>query len=61
VSPKYPASTPPKCLTSPSRLVPVGVNGRRMSYSESPSSSRARPHEHFAGSRAGLLVHRIRS
>jgi hypothetical protein len=27
-----------QCLTSPSRLVPVGVSGRRMSYSASPSS-----------------------
>jgi hypothetical protein len=33
VSPKYPASTAATCLTSPSRFVPVGVIGRRMSYS----------------------------
>src|SRR4029434_1093305 len=38
VSPKYPASTLATCLTSPSRLVPVGTIGRRASYSESPSS-----------------------
>src|SRR4051794_9288690 len=38
VSPKYPSSTLATCLTSPNRFVPVGVSGRRMSYSESPSS-----------------------
>src|SRR5579875_974845 len=37
-SPKYPRSTPARCLTIPSRLVPVGVIGRRTSYSLSPSS-----------------------
>ena len=26
------------CFTRPSKLVAVGVNGRRMSYSPSPSS-----------------------
>ena len=29
--PKYPHSTPAQCLTRPSRFVPVGVIGRRMS------------------------------
>ncbi len=38
VSPKYPSSTLARCLTRPRRLVPVGVMGRRTSYSESPSS-----------------------
>ena len=38
VSPKYRASTLATCLTSPSRLVPVGTNGWRASYSDSPSS-----------------------
>ena len=38
MSPKYPNSTLATCLTRPSRLVPVGVSGRRTSYSESPSS-----------------------
>ncbi len=37
-SPKYPSSTLATCLISPSRLVPVGTIGRRMLYSESPSS-----------------------
>jgi hypothetical protein len=37
-SPKYPSSTLATCLTRPSRLVPVGVSGRRASYSLSPSS-----------------------
>ena len=37
-SPKYSNSTLARCLTSPSRLVPVGVTGRRTSYSDSPSS-----------------------
>jgi len=37
-SPKYPNSTEARCLTRPSRLVPVAVSGRRTSYSESPSS-----------------------
>jgi hypothetical protein len=41
-SPKYPSSTLARCLTNPSRLVPVGVSGRRMSYSESPSSFHSR-------------------
>jgi hypothetical protein len=27
-----------RCLTKPRRFVPVGVSGRRMSYSDSPSS-----------------------
>ena len=35
---KYSASTQDRCLTSPSRLVPVPVIGRRASYSDSPSS-----------------------
>src|SRR5215207_1722196 len=38
VAPRYPASTLATCLTSPSRLVPVGTSGRRTSYSDSPSS-----------------------
>ena len=38
------------CLTSPSRFVPVGTIGRRMSYSESPSSF------HSSASRATLQV-----
>ncbi len=42
VSPRYPDSTEATCLTSPSRLVPVGVIGRRMSYSPSPSSFHSR-------------------
>src|SRR5580698_10419291 len=42
VSPKYPSSMLATCLTSPSRLVPVGVSGRRTSYSESPSSLHSR-------------------
>lgn len=42
VSPRYTASAPVMCLTSPSRLVPVGVIGRRMSYSDSPSSFQSR-------------------
>ena len=37
-SPKYPSSTLARCLTRPSSLVPVAVSGRRMSYSDSPSS-----------------------
>src|SRR5580698_3907538 len=37
-SPKYLASQVAECLTKPRRLVPVAVMGRRMSYSESPSS-----------------------
>jgi hypothetical protein len=37
-SPKYPSSMLATCLTTPSRLVPVGTMGRRMSYSDSPSS-----------------------
>src|SRR6266568_9121423 len=32
-SPRYPYSSPAKCFTRPSRLVPVGVIGRRRSYS----------------------------
>src|SRR5580692_11351267 len=36
--PKYSSSMLAECLTSPRRLVPVGVSGRRMSYSPSPSS-----------------------
>lgn len=35
---EYQASTIDRCLTKPRRLVPVGVSGRRMSYSDSPSS-----------------------
>jgi hypothetical protein len=35
VLPKYQASTMDKCLTNPSRLVHVGVSGRRTSYEES--------------------------
>jgi hypothetical protein len=38
VSPKYPNSTRAKCLTSPSRFVPVGTIGRRMPYPDRPSS-----------------------
>jgi DNA-binding MarR family transcriptional regulator/GNAT superfamily N-acetyltransferase len=38
VSPRYPNSTLARCLTRPSRLVPVGTIGRRTSYSDSPSS-----------------------
>src|ERR1700722_3629381 len=38
LSPKYRASTIDRCLTRPRRFVPVGVSGRRMSYSQSPSS-----------------------
>ena len=38
VSPKYSSSTTAACLTSPSRLVPVGVRGRRASRSLRPSS-----------------------
>jgi hypothetical protein len=38
VSPKYPISTLARCLTRPSRLVPVGTSGRRTSYSDKPSS-----------------------
>jgi hypothetical protein len=38
----YASSTLATCLTSPSRLVPVGVSGRRMSYSESLSSFHSR-------------------
>ena len=37
-SPRYAASTLATCLTSPSRLVPVDVRGRRASYSDNPSS-----------------------
>jgi hypothetical protein len=37
-SPKYLASEIDRCLIRPRRLVPVKVSGRRMSYSESPSS-----------------------
>jgi hypothetical protein len=37
-NPKYPDSVPAVCFTRPSRLVPVGTSGRRMSYSDSPSS-----------------------
>src|SRR5215472_2435414 len=37
-SPRYPYSSPAKCFTKPSRLVPVGVIGRRRSYSFRPSS-----------------------
>src|SRR5882757_10042477 len=37
-SPKYLDSESDWCLTRPRRLVPVVVRGRRMSYSESPSS-----------------------
>src|SRR5258708_20411652 len=32
-SPRYPYSSPAKCFTRPSRFVPVGVIGRRRSYS----------------------------
>src|SRR5215472_1604866 len=32
-SPRYPYSSPAKCFTKPSRFVPVGVIGRRRSYS----------------------------
>ena len=39
-----------QCLTSPSRLVPVGTIGRRTSYSDSPSSF------HSRASRRGLQV-----
>ena len=38
VLPKYQASTMDRCFTNPSRLVPVGVTGRRTSYSDNPSS-----------------------
>src|ERR1700679_2063711 len=38
ISPKYQASEVVRCLTRPRRLVPVGVSGRRTSYSDSPSS-----------------------
>ena len=41
-SPKYRASQVALCLTSPSRFVPVTVNGRRTSYSDSPSSFQTR-------------------
>ena len=37
-APKCPHSTVARCLTRPSRFVPVGTSGRRMSYSPSPSS-----------------------
>src|SRR5215207_1092720 len=37
-SPKYLDSQIDRCLTRPSRLVPVEVSGRRRSYSPSPSS-----------------------
>lgn len=37
-SPSNRYSTPAKCLTRPRRFVPVGVMGRRMSYSLNPSS-----------------------
>lgn len=37
-----PSSTLATCLINPNRLVPVGVRGRRMSYSESPSSFHSR-------------------
>src|SRR5690349_12580737 len=29
---------PARCFTSPSRFVPLGVSGRRRSYSDSPSN-----------------------
>src|SRR5215469_4288890 len=32
-SPRYPYSSPARCFTKPSRFVPVGVIGRRRSYS----------------------------
>ena len=38
VAPKYPDSTPARCLTTPSRVEPVGTSGRRTSYSDNPSS-----------------------
>src|SRR5699024_3232906 len=41
-SPKYSASPAATCLTRPSRLVPVGVSGRRRSYSPRPSSFQSR-------------------
>ena len=37
-SPRYPYSRPARCLTKPSRLVPVAVIGRRRSYSLRSSS-----------------------
>ncbi len=37
-TPKYPASSPARCLTSPRRFVPVGVKGRRRSYSDRRAS-----------------------
>ena len=46
VSPNYPSSTLATCLTNPSRFVPLGTIGRRMSYSERPSSF------HISASRA---------
>src|SRR5918995_2930098 len=45
-SPREPYSTPVRCFTRPSRFVPVGVIGRRISYSLKPSnfdSTTARP------------------
>src|ERR1700683_868360 len=41
-SPKYPISPQATCLSRPSRLVPVGTRGRRMSYSDRPSSFHSR-------------------
>src|SRR5215467_12268908 len=37
-SPRDEYSTPARCFTKPSRFVPVGVIGRRRSYSLKPSS-----------------------
>ena len=41
-SPKYRTCVEPLCLTRPSRFVPVGVSGLRMSYSPSPSNFHTR-------------------
>jgi hypothetical protein len=38
VQPRYPICTPARCFTTPRMFVPVGVIGRRRSYSETPSS-----------------------